>query len=400
MKLNWHKLLFILFISGNLITCIDPYSPDLDNFESLLSVDALLTDLNSSNYVFLSSTMKTADEEPEMVSGAMVLITDDTGRSTALTEVSKGIYKTDSLDFRGEAGRSYTLYIKTEDGREYESESCFMHPVQAIDSIYITRGEELVDTETREGIRINIDSKGESDCSYYRWKYEEWWEFEVPYPKAYNFIDDFTITEYKPIKRTCWANNKSVDIIIKSSETGISDPILFIDAEKSDRLLIQYHISVMQFSVSRQEYEFWESMQKVNETGGDIFDKQPFQVFGNIHSINNPEEQVLGYFQVSGASVASRYVTQSQLAGLELPRYKYECGKIVQGPVDYINPALGGPLPTLSEIYGWYTNAGLTFIGALFFPGPVAQLVFVDPLCADCTLRGSLARPDFWIDLY
>ena len=381
------------------MTCIDPYSPDLDNFESLLAVDALLTDLNSSNYVYLSRTMKTADGEPEMVTGAMVLITDDAGGSTTLSEVSKGIYKTDSLVFRGETGRSYTLHIKTKDGREYASESCFMHPVQAIDSIYITRGEELDDTEIREGIRINIDSRGESDCRYYRWKYEEWWKFEVPDPKAYNFIDDVTITEYKPIKKTCWANNKSFDIIIKSSETGISDPIFFIDSEKSDRLLIQYHISMMQLSISRQEYEFWESMQKVNETGGDIFDKQPFQVFGNIHSINNPEEQVLGFFQVSGTSVASRYITQSQLAGLELPRYKYDCGKIVQGPIDYVDPNLGGPLPTPTQINGWYTNAGLTFIGAYFFPGPTAQLIFVDPLCADCTLRGSLTMPDFWIEL-
>ncbi|HUX97280.1 MAG TPA: DUF4249 domain-containing protein [Bacteroidales bacterium] len=399
MKLNWYKLLLIIFILGNLVTCIDPFSPNLDKFESLLVVDALLTDEYGPNYVSLSRTIMTAEDEPDIVSGALVQIKDDAGNGTILSEISKGIYKTDSLEFKGEAGRSYTLYIKTDDGEEYESDKCFMWPVQDIDSIYITKGQEIVDTEPRDGIKINIDSKGESACKYYRWKIEEWWKFEVRYPKAYNYIDAYTITPYNPVKRTCWANNKSYDIIVKSSETGISDPIMFIASEESDRLLIQYFIEVKQLSISKSEYEFWESMQKINETGGDIFDKQPFQIYGNIHNINRSNEQVLGYFQVSGAKVARRYITQSQLATFKLPKYKYDCGKIELGPIDFLDPALGGPLPTLDQIYGWYTSEGLTFIWALFFPGPTARLVFVDPYCADCTLRGSLTKPDFWIDL-
>ena len=208
MKLNWYKLLLIIFILGNLVTCIDPFTPNLDKFESLLVVDALLTDEYRSNYVSLSRTIMSADDKPVMVSGALVRIKDDSGNGTTLSEISRGIYKTDSLEFKGEAGRSYTLYIKTDDGEEYESDKCFMWPVQDIDSIYITKGQEIVDTEPREGIWINIDSRGESACKYYRWKIEEWWKFEVPFPKAYNYIDANTITPYSPIKRTCWANNK------------------------------------------------------------------------------------------------------------------------------------------------------------------------------------------------
>ena len=397
--MNWFKFLIILFILGNLVTCIDPYTPNLDKFESLLVVDALLTDENTASYVRLSRTVKEAGIDPEMVSGAQVLISDDLGNSTTLIEDSIGIYKTDSLIFTGKTGRSYKLHIKTDSGEEYESESCFMSPLQDIDSIYITKGQEIIDTEPREGIRINIDSKGESDSRYYRWKYEEWWEFNVPYPKAYNYINDTTLTEFKPVRRTCWANNKSYEIIVKSSETGISEPLLFIASEESDRLLVQYHIMVMQLSISKQEYEFWESMKKINETGGDIFDKQPFQINGNIHNINNPNEQVLGYFQVSGAKVASRYIRRSQLADFDLPRFQYDCPKFRKGPIDFYDPTLPGILPTLDQIYEWYMVAHLTFIWAIDFPGLNARLVFVDPLCADCTLRGSLTKPDWWVEL-
>ena len=382
-----------------MLTCIDPYKPDLEKFESLLIVDALLTDENRSNYVSLSRTEKTAANEPEMVAGALVLIKDDIGNSNTLYEVSEGIYKTDSLTFKGEAGRSYTLQIVTDNGEEYESESCFLYHVQNIDSIYIAKGEEIIDTESLEGIRINIDSKGESECRYYRWKYEEFWKFEVPYPKMYNFIDDTTITEFWPLRKTCWANIKSFEIITESSETGISRPLLFIAPEKSDRLTIQYYIKVMQYSISKEEFEFWGRMQKINETGGDIFDKQPFQILGNIRNINKPDEQVLGYFQVSGAKVASRYITKSQIAEMNLPDYKYDGGKIETGISDYYNPATGGRRPTLYDIYTWFENSNHTFVWMLFYPGPNAKLVFVNPLCADCTLRGSLTKPDFWVDL-
>ncbi len=74
MKLNRYKAFLILFILGGLITCIDPYSPNLDRFESLLVVDALLTNENISNSVRLSRTINAAEDEPEMVSGAMVMI--------------------------------------------------------------------------------------------------------------------------------------------------------------------------------------------------------------------------------------------------------------------------------------------------------------------------------------
>ena len=399
MKIKWFKHLLILFISGTLLTCIDPYSPDLDKFESLLVVNAILTDAFRSNYVSLSCTTKEVDEEPAMVSGALVLIRDDLGNNTTLYEVSEGIYKTDSIVFTGKTGRSYTLYIKTDKGEEYESETCFMYPLQDIDSIYFTKAQEIIDTEPHEGIRIFIDSKGESDCKYYRWNFEEWWKFEIPYPKMYNYINDTTITEYGPIKKTCWTNNKSYEIIIKSTETEISDPILFVASDRSDRLTIQYCIQVSQFSISKQEFEFWDHMKKINESGGDIFDKQPFQIYGNIHNINKPEEQVLGYFQVSGVKEQRRYITKNELSGLGLPDYQYECGKLEIGPLDFYDPAAVGPIPTLDQIYTWYTNSNLTFIWPMNYPGTNVKLVFVDPLCADCTLRGSLTKPDFWIDL-
>lgn len=394
MKRNGLKALIFLFIICTLITCIDPYNPKLDKYESLIVVDGLLTDENASNTVTLSRSKKTADEEPQMVSGAVVMVKDDLGNSTTLFEKAEGVYKTDSLSFKGEVGRSYTLFIKTADGEEYESESCLMYPVTDIDSIYFARDEVAIDNETQKGISIYIDSRGESNSNY-RWTYEEWWKIYAPYPKRYNFVNDSTFTECSTINRTCWVNKKSNGINIRPAEAAFSQPIFFLASDKSSRLLIQYCIFVRQLSLSKDEYEFWDRMSQINETGGDIFDKQPFQVSGNIHNIKNKNEKVLGYFQVSGARVKMRYITNSEIQKLDIPSYHYDCNITVVGPED-----TGSVQPmTFGQLYEYYTNAGYIFIEPQYQKEVLWKYVFAAPVCADCTVTGQLARPDFWIDL-
>lgn len=405
MKRKLYKPIITLFIVSTLFTCIDPYDPELAEFQSLLVVDALLTDENASNYVSLSRTKKVADETAEMVSGALITITDESGISTILSEKSEGMYKTDSLLFRGETGRSYTLNIKTTDGEEYVSEPCSILPVQDIDSIYFCKDKEESDSTVQEGIRIYIDSKDESDCRYYRWTFDEWWKFNVPFPKLYNYVNSNTYTECSPVKKTCWAKNKSYEIIIKATDGGLSNrfvkkPILFIASEKSDRLLVQYSVEIRQFSISGKEYEFWDRMKQINDNGGDIFDKQPFQISGNIHNVNKPEEKVLGYFQVSGVKAKRIFITRKEVLELGIPLYKYECERIIIGPDDYVVEP-GMPRPTFDQIYVEYKNAQYNFLQPLYDElGRLYKLTFATRVCSDCTLSGSLTKPDFWVDIH
>jgi len=93
-------------------TCIDPFNPRLNYSESLLVVDGFMTNENRSYKVKLSRSSGVQDEEPSMVSGAMVSIRDNNGTSSMLQETSVGIYQTDSLLIRGEIGNSYILHIK------------------------------------------------------------------------------------------------------------------------------------------------------------------------------------------------------------------------------------------------------------------------------------------------
>lgn len=397
------KALILLIIIVATGSCITPYATKLDNFRSLLVVDALLTDENVSDYVVLTRTKNNADDETGKETGAVVVITDDNSNSASLNEVSEGVYKTDSLTFRGETGRTYTLHIKTSDGEEYKSDPCLLSPVQDIDNVYFGRDSRVVDTETHDGLSVYIDAEKASDCRFYRWTYEEWWKFSVPYPKKFDFVNDTTFTPCKQINQVCWGHQKSYDINIRSTLTGTSNrfkklPVFFIDPQKSDRLLIRYYVLVRQMSISSKEYEFWNQMRQINEAGGDIFDKQPFQVAGNIHNVKNRNETVLGYFQVSGVKSSGIYITKADADRLNVPEYVYECKYDVKGVQDYpVGPT--SPPPTLTDINFWFAWAGYVFVEPVILSGFAGtRLVFALPFCTDCTLTGSLKKPDFWVD--
>jgi hypothetical protein len=403
---RWHRIIFALVISLTMLTCIDPYTPQLRAFESRLVVDALLTDEITSSSVRLTRTSLFPDGAPKMVSGAIVTITDDQGTSALLAERSPGNYHTDTLTFRAEVGRTYQLAIETRDGKKYESSPSLMHPVPDIDSIYY--GVDQVFSEQtggfRKGITFYIDTKNEEPGSYYRWSYEEWWKFSVPDPAIFRYFNDSTIVPLQKINRTCYAHTSSDIIDIENTVSGhigdfIMKPVLFVASDESDRLMIQYCLGVKQMSLSSEEYEFWHLMTEINEAGGDIFDKQPFQVFSNIRNITDPDDQVIGYFQVSGVKQKRIYVTLSEAAALNIPLYQYECDRQEKGEIDYPSTSPGEGF-TFNEIYAAFLNSGYAFVGPIYDKDNLLfRLIFVRPHCADCTLRGSLQRPWFWVDL-
>ena len=403
---RWHRIIFIIIISFSLVTCIDPYTPRLRSFESRLVIDALVTDENASNYVRLTRTTLLPDDKPQKVTGARVTITDDLGGSFVLEERYPGDYRTDSLSFRGDVGRTYSLTIETSDGDRYESVPCLMYPVPGIDSLYYGK-DQVYSEETgrfREGITFYIDTRDETPGSYYRWSYEEWWKFSVPDPAIFRYLNDSTILPLEYINRTCYAHTRSDVIDIENTVSGhigdfIMKPVLFIASDESDRLLIQYCVEVKQMSLSPAEYEFWHLMTEINEAGGDIFDKQPFQVFSNIRNTEDADDQVIGYFQVSAVRQKRIYVTFRDAEALDLPLYYYECDRQEKGEIDYPSSGMEQGF-TFDEIHAAFLHSGYAFVGPIFDKdNELFRLIFVRPYCADCTLRGSLAKPWFWVDL-
>lgn len=394
-------LLLAISFSG----CVDPYVPELKGYESILVVEGLITDDNSSYTVKLSRSVQNQDTVPEVISDAVIYISDESAKNFYLSNFGNGLYKTDSTEFRGVIGNAYVLHIQTAEGNIYESEPYKMEAVSDIDNIYYARDQELGNNGTvmNEGLRIFLDSRGGTN-KYYRWEYEETWKFKVPYPKKYNYVNETIIVPVADVKEYCYKMRKSQEILIYSSYEGKSDRvegqnISFIDPRKSDRLLIQYSVLMKQYSISEKEYDFWYNMKQINEKGGSIYSIQPFPVISNIHNINNPEERVLGYFQVSAVKEKRKFITFSDLSGMNFPTYRNPCKRVEMAPKDYPRSLYSPPL-TWDDLYEMYSTSGYYFVEPFFKAGTevLDKMVFAKPECANCEFTGTRTKPDFWID--
>ena len=380
-------LAFIILVAA--ASCIDPYIPNIKGYKSLLVVEGLITNENSSYKIKLSRTAKDVSSNPAKVTDADVYFTDGDGIKTHLQNSGDGYYKTDSTSLTGVIGQKYTLQIITSDGKEYKSEECTMLPVAGIDTVYYEKGEEISGTlgESFTGIKIFLNSSDATGKNqYFRWAFEEVWKFLLPIPQRYIYINDSTFNEVPLVKDVCWKRNMSGEIVTNSILPGEANYInkqliQFIAPVKSDRLTQQYSILVKQYSVSEKEYGFWNNLKKVNESGGDIFNSPPYPVISNIYNVNDASEMVLGYFEVSAVTQKRIFITAHELDPLYLPHYSTDCVEFVTSPQDW-------------------PNGDFTFVEpVLDSDGKLLGLGFATKVCSVCEYAGFSEKPDFWVDL-
>jgi hypothetical protein len=402
------NIIFALFCVLTLITCIDPYKPILKGYGSLLVVDGLLTDENISYTIKLSRTFQDQNTSPEKVTNANVTVTDDKNKTAYFNYRGNGIYKSDSLTFRAVPGSKYVLHVITQEGDEYESEQCLMQSVPDIDSVYFEKDQELANnnSENEDGIRIYINTQTGGDNLCFRWAFEETWKFRIPFPKRFDYINSNNIVPVKNYKEYCWKTRKSDDVVVHEVGSGVKgslkgQPIYFIASAKSDRLMSEYSILVKQYSISKDEFEFWNSLKRLNESAGDIFALQPFSVLSNIRNVNNPKERILGFFQVSAIKQKRIFIPFSEVVRLRLPFYhSNECERIEKSPGEYSTQF--GPPVTFDDLYAMFCiTSNYSFVEPSYNEEThqMDKLVFAKPECANCELTGFPEKPVYWVDM-
>jgi hypothetical protein len=404
MRLSRTRSIIVIVAFLTLATCVDPYFPVLKGYGPMLVVNGLVTDSKDYYTVQLSTSFQDKNNKLPEIKYATVYISDDIGEKNYLYYSGNGIYVSDSTHFRGVPGRTYVLHIITPDGREYASDSCLMQTAADIDSIYYEKDEELFNngTERQKGVRIYADSKSGGDSHYYRWGYEETWKFKVPYPKRYDYVIPNQIIPAALVNEYCWKSKKSDAVVINSVYGGQNgrierQPISFIASARSDRLMLEYSMLVKQYSISEKEFEFWKNLKTVDESGGDIFGSQPYPVVSNIHCITDPNERVLGYFQVSAVKEKRIFIPFSAVIELSLPFYhEDQCARIEAGREVFLDGSVG----TFDMVYSDYCiTSHYVFIEPVFSAAGLDKLAFTTPECADCAVTGTPVKPDFWVDM-
>lgn len=371
LKYYFVLLISLIFFGG----CVEKFIPETGEDKDLIVVEGLITDQPGQNTIKLSTSQPLGlRSEVTPLEGCQVSVSDDQGNVFNMQESASGTYNADP-DFHGILGRSYTLHIKTDQSHNnlsYESAPMLLRPVPPIDSVYYERRIFATASDgwpTQEGCQVYLNTHDPTNiCKFYRWEFAETWQFEIPYDVA---------------NRICWTTSYSKNILVKNTSSLSDDrivrqPINIVD-NKSDRLTIRYSILVNQYSLNEDEYNYWEKLEEVVEQVGSLYDITPAEIPSNIRCVEKPGETVLGYFSVSSVE-SKRIFIKSQFRGL-VNLYR-DCQNSTVGYYDNI-PGL--------NIDRWI------IIDHLFPPPPYKVLTFFKG-CADCTVRGSNRKPDFWID--
>ena len=135
---------------------------------------------------------------------------------------------------------------------------------------------------------------------------------------------------------------------------------------------------VKQYSLNKEEYLYWEQLQKLSEKVGSLYDIIPSSVTNNVYCVDDPNEKVLGYFSVSAIS-SKRIFIKDHFSGL-VNLYTHDACGAMTVPADTSLPNL--------NIYVWIIGGAATS----------GWLITYDKGCADCTVRGTNIPPYFWTE--
>lgn len=366
----------VLMIPIMIFGCITKFIPETDEEQNLLVVEGLITDQPETYTIKLSWSIPIGlNSTIRPLKGCTVKVQDDLGNSYLFTESAiSGLYLSDKETFRGVVGRKYTLQINTNNATSthysYESKQVEMKNVPPIDSLFyekITIKEKTQYSGPQEGCQVYLNTYDPlGKCRFYRWDFLETWEFHLPY----------TVTN-----QVCWISNTSTDISIRNTSVLAEDrvsrfPMRYISNE-TDRLSVRYRINVNQYSMNEDEYTYWEKMLKISQDVGGLYDITPSSVQGNIFCVEDPGEQILGFFSVSSKTSKRIYIDETFRGLVELynscPNDTVYNNELIPGLDSYVWVIVDNFMPPYKVIT---TTKG----------------------CADCTVRGTTSKPIFWED--
>ena len=386
--------------------CVEEFETDSIEYERLMVVDANISDQPKAHKVRLTYTEPIdteIDEASNTISGATVWVEDDQGNRIDFTEQEAGSYFSPD-NFAGTPGRSYALFITTSDGNNYQSTFQELVASPEITDIYNRYTVELGDGEATSdpGVQFFIDVENANQGSqFYRYEWLDTHQIIVPYPKEVDVIHNergYQIVPFNGDVEECYRETRFSELILATSSNNASGqlveiPIKFSSANDFD-LTTKYAIEITQRSISPEAYSYYRKIELFNESNGSLFDKQQGLIVGNIRSMDDSDERVLGYFEVSGASSKRVFLELTDLDPAISEHIFRVCKKygvtafdgsiedFYEG-VDVQEELRGSVLPKRAQM-------------TVFKIGYTGDKFFAHRLCIDCTRRGSLGKPDYW----
>jgi hypothetical protein len=375
--------LFILFTCFAILffaSCKRDFAPpELQVDYNYLVVDGVITNsVDSPTNITVSRTRKLTDtvlNSPEH--NAIVTIEGSNGENFQLNEPTPGNYTIAHLALN--TSSTYRLKINTSSGGQYQSDFVEVKQTPPIDSLnYEQPGDLTIYVNTHDPL---------NNTRYYRWDYTETalyraeGQSEIGVDNGLMYFRDSTNQIYN-----CWHITNSTDILVGSTAALAEDvvnrfPVITIP-QNSEKVGLRYSILVKEYAVTQQAYQYYQILKTNTEQQGSIFNVQPSQLKGNIVSVNNPGEPVIGYITASNVQQKRMFLRYDQLNNWRRLNPTGLCDVI--------------QLPTNPNNYLIYTYPDPAYV-PWYFTAMGTILVISKKNCVDCREQGGTnIKPSYW----
>jgi hypothetical protein len=378
MKINkypiWYFVLLIIFWSG----CKQQYFPPVAKSNlGYLVVDGIILNGQDSTVFKLSRTKNLTDstytQTPE--TGAQVSVVGQNSEIYPLVEQGNGRYAIDQLNLN--LNETYQLKIITSNGDEYLSDTLSTKTNPPIDSVSWVY--------SNDGVQIYVSTHDPlNNTKYYKWDYAETWQYRSAYDSYLIYQNGAVISrDTNQHVYSCWRTSVSTALLLATSANLTQDvifeqPVTFIPLG-NEKIGVEYSILVKQYALSKEAFNYWQTLQKNTEQTGSLFDPQPSQLTGNIHNTHNSNEPVLGYVSISAEQEKRIFINRLDLGYWPYQPPSLTCSEFIvtKDSIDY------------------YYQKGFMPIDNTF-PSSIGYISSTSP-CVDCTIQGGVTiKPAYW----
>ncbi len=374
-------LLLLVIVNG----CVEPYTNKSIGTESLLVVEGFISTDNKEHQIAISVTAPI--DKPEFIpeTGAQVYIKEGSN-TIPLTETSPGLYQTPPM--QGVVGKTYQLLITTRGGRQLVSEEVTLKDNPAITNLYAIYSPISTTSGTKGEFQILLDTEDSTQqAHFYRWEYEETWEIQTPFESNFEWLGGNDVVFRSAPVSTCYGSDSTNTVIIQStqglSHDNVVSKLIQSIPSNSAKLQVTYSILVRQFILSADAYQYWQILQRTNQTQGSLFDTQPGTVLGNITSTTD-QEPVLGYFDACVIREKRIFVAPLKFRsyGFVPTDFGADCKSLSFTAV---------PENEIGDFYNDPANSNMEILGS-----SSGVLFLLPSQCCDCTATATNVKPSFW----
>ncbi len=423
-KTTWLGLLFLMH---TFMGCVEEFDAQIENLETVLVIDARLTDEAKPQTIHLTNTFGFDSDEPKPELGAQVALLDDLNNMIVFTENTPGIYSTASALQLNE-DRTYRLEVIRTDGSRYISSEEKLPSNTPIERVEAQR---KINNSGLDGVAITLNVQGQTDNNdYYRYEYVETTQIIAPDYNPFewdevdydHFCEDddgwqVTIKPRQEQARVCYASAISRDLILASTEELNSSSLERFEvrflSKENYFISHRYSILVKQYHLSPNTASFYRTLQDFSNSESVFSNVQTGLIEGNITAENN-QELVLGYFELSSFSEMRMFFNYEDLFPNEpLPPYIINCEPIgapslyppgfhtivVDGKI-VIDGTSNSPLidAIQADLIGYLADNQNYFGPDLEGPNRRAPFLVKSLGCLDCRQFGSNVAPEFWTE--